>query len=62
MKRKTSVSHEAYMVRRLRNDPEFAAGYLKGALEDSDEARVLLIALRQLAKAHGGNAIINTLF
>jgi len=53
MKRKTSVSHEAYMVRRLRNDPEFAAGYLKAALEDSDEPRVLLIALRQLAKAHG---------
>jgi probable addiction module antidote protein len=41
------------MVRRLRRDPEFAAEYLKAALEDEDEPRVLLIALRHLAQAQG---------
>ena len=34
-------------------DPEFAAEYLKTALEDEDEPRVLLIALRHLAEAQG---------
>ncbi|HET7258589.1 MAG TPA: addiction module antidote protein, partial [Candidatus Acidoferrum sp.] len=53
MKRKTSVSHEEAMARRLRKDPEFAAEYLKAALEESDEPRVLLLALRHLARAHG---------
>lgn len=53
MKRKTSISHDESMVRRLRNDPKFAAEYLKAALEDEDEPRVLLIALRHLAQAQG---------
>jgi probable addiction module antidote protein len=53
MKRKTSISHDEAMVRRLRKDPEFAAEYLKAALENEDEPRVLLIALRQLAQAQG---------
>ncbi len=53
MKRKASTSHDEAIVRRLRKDPEFAAEYLKAALEDADEPRVLLIALRQLAQARG---------
>ena len=53
MKRKASVSHDETIVRRLKNDPEFAAVYLKAALEDEDEPRVLLIALRHLAEAQG---------
>jgi len=53
MKRKSSVSHDEAMVRRLRKDPKFAAEYLKAALEESDEPRVLLVALRRLAQAHG---------
>ncbi len=53
MKRKTSASHDEAVVRRLRKDPEFAAEYLKAALEDEDEPRVLLIALRHLAEAQG---------
>jgi probable addiction module antidote protein len=53
MKRKASASHEDAIVRRLRKYPEFAAEYLKAALEDQDEPRVLLIALRQLAMARG---------
>jgi probable addiction module antidote protein len=53
MKRKASISHDDAVVRRLRKDPEFAAEYLRAALEDADEPRVLLIALRQLAQAQG---------
>jgi probable addiction module antidote protein len=56
MKRKASVSHDAAMVRELREDPEFAAEYLKAALEDTDEPGVLLIALRHVAEARGGVA------
>ena len=53
MKRKASISHDEAMVRRFRKDPDFAAEYLKAALEDADEPRVLLIALRHLAQAQG---------
>ncbi len=53
MKRKTSVSHDETIVRRLRKDAEFAAAYLNAALEDEDEPRVLLIALRHVARARG---------
>ncbi len=49
MKRKASISHDEALIRRLRKDPDFAAEYLKAALEDEDEPRVLLIALRHLA-------------
>ena len=53
MKRKTSVSHDEAMIRRIRKDSQFAAEYLKAALEDADEPRVLLIALRHVAQARG---------
>ena len=53
MKRKASRSHDEAIVRQLRKDPDFAAEYLKAALEDEDEPRVLLIALRHLAQAQG---------
>src|SRR5438132_5979449 len=53
MKRKASISHDEAIVRRLRKDPKFAAEYMKAALEDEDEPRVLLIALRHLAQARG---------
>ena len=53
MKRRASVSHDEAMVERLRKDPAFAAEYLKAALEDADEPRVLLLALRHLAQAQG---------
>ncbi len=54
MKKKTSVSHDEAVVRELRDDPKFAAEYLKAAIEDCDEPRVLLIALRRIAEAQGG--------
>lgn len=53
MKRKASISHDGTIVRRLRKDPDFAAEYLKAALEDEDDPRVRLIALRHLAQAQG---------
>jgi probable addiction module antidote protein len=52
-KRRASARHDEAMVRRLRKDPKFAAEYLKAALEDDDEPRVLLLALRHLAQAQG---------
>jgi probable addiction module antidote protein len=55
-KRKASVSHEEAMVRELRENPEFAAEYLRAALEDDNEPSVLLIALRRIAEARGGIA------
>jgi probable addiction module antidote protein len=53
MKRKTSISHDETIIRRLRKDPEFAAEYVKAALEENDEPVVLLIALRHLAQSRG---------
>lgn len=56
LKSTTSISHEEAMVRELRERPEFAAEYLKAALEQTDEPEVLLIALRRVAEARGGVA------
>ena len=56
MKRKTSMSNDEATTRELRNNPEFAAEYLRAALEDDDEPGVLLIALRRIAEARGGIA------
>jgi len=44
------------MLRKLRENPRFAAEYLKAALEDTEEPGVLLIALRRIAEARGGIA------
>ncbi len=48
---KASVSYRDDLLRRLK-EPEFAAGYLSKCLED-DEA-TFLVALRDVAEAHGG--------
>jgi probable addiction module antidote protein len=53
MKRRTSISHDEAMIRRIRKDPQFAVEYLRAATEDSNEPRVLLIALRRVAQARG---------
>jgi probable addiction module antidote protein len=58
MKRKTSISHDAAIIEELRRDSQFAAEYLKAALEDANEPKVLLVVLRQLAEARGGVAKI----
>ncbi len=56
MKRKASMSHDEAIVRELRENPKFAEEYLKAALEDADEPKALLVALRHLADAKGGVA------
>src|SRR5713226_3766599 len=56
MKDKASISHNALMVKKLRQRPSFASEYLKAAMEDTDDPAVLLIALRQIAEANGGIA------
>ena len=56
MRRKPSISHDEAAIRELRDNPEFAAEYLRAALEDDDEPDVLLIALRRIAEARGGIA------
>jgi probable addiction module antidote protein len=53
MKRRASISHDEVLVRELRNDSDFAVEYLKAAIEDEEEPRVLLLALRQIAQARG---------
>ncbi len=56
MKRKASISHDQAIVRELKENPGFAEEYLKAALEDAHQPKVLLIALRHLAEAKGGIA------
>jgi probable addiction module antidote protein len=53
MKGKASVSHDESMARELRENPKFAAEYLRSAMEDEAEPRVLLVALRRVAEARG---------
>lgn len=56
MKHKASTSHDEAIVRELRENPGFAAEYLRAALEDEEEPRVLLVALCRVAEARGGVA------
>jgi len=55
-KHATTISHDEAIIAELRRSPRFAAEYLKAALEDEDEPRVLLIAMRHIAEARGGIA------
>jgi len=49
-----STPHDVAVVKRLRENPELAAEYLKAALEESTEdPHVLHVALRHVAKARG---------
>jgi DNA-binding phage protein len=52
MKHKASISHDEAIIRELRENPDFAAEYLRAALEDENEPRVL-VALRRVAEARG---------
>ena len=51
-----SLPFEGWLVGRLK-DPAEAAAYLEAALEEGDQA-VILLALRQIAQAQGGVAEI----
>lgn len=48
-----SRPHEEAVIEELRNDPEYAAGYLNAVLEDGNQQE-LMTALRRIAKAFGG--------
>src|ERR1019366_1956888 len=56
MKHKASTSHDEAMVRELRGNPDSGIEYLRAALVDAEEPRVLLVALRRVAEARGGVA------
>jgi probable addiction module antidote protein len=58
MKKSASISHGEALIHELRDNPEFAAEYLRTALENEDDPRVLLIALRRIAESKGGIAKI----
>ena len=49
-------SHEEATIESFRDDPEFAAEYLNQVLEDGDQDE-LMVALRRLAGAFGGEQI-----
>jgi probable addiction module antidote protein len=51
--RSPSVSHDDALTHELRDDPAFAMEYLKAALAENEDPQVLLVALRQVATAHG---------
>lgn len=55
---KRVLDYEEGLIEKLK-DAEFAAEYLNASLEDSDEGadERFLIALRQVAKAHGMTAV-----
>jgi probable addiction module antidote protein len=53
MKRRAGIPHQEVVVKMLRKDPKLAEEYLKAALEDTEEPRVFLMALRHVAEARG---------
>lgn len=56
MKHRASISHDEATIHELRTNARFAAEYLRAALEDSDDPKVLLLALRRIAESRGGIA------
>ena len=60
-KLKGAVSHHAAEVAELRADRQLAVEYLKAALEsldDPDDRAAGLLALRTVAEAYGGLAVV----
>ena len=53
MKYPPAVSHHDWLIKRLKEDPEEASGYLNAALEAGD-AKAFLMALRNVIEARGG--------
>lgn len=57
---KRRLLYDEGLVRRIRRDPLFTADYVNAVLknlDNTDEPRVILIALRHLAKAYGMDEI-----
>lgn len=53
MSKAPSISHDEAVAGELRTDPVLAAEYVRAAMAETDDPAVLLVALRQLAMAHG---------
>jgi DNA-binding phage protein len=51
MKHKASISHDTAIIQELRDDTEFVTEYLKAAMEESNEQKVLPIAQQHLAES-----------
>src|SRR5579859_645039 len=51
-----SLPYEDWLIERLK-DPEEAAGYLEAVIDEGNQA-ALMLALRQIAKANGGIAVV----
>ena len=61
MRNKIARSHDESVIVMLRDDPEFAEAYVLAAIEEMDEAggeAALFTALRHVAEARGGMALI----
>jgi DNA-binding phage protein len=56
MNRNPSISHHQAVVRNLRANPKLAVEYLKSALDDANDPKVLLIALRRITEARASIA------
>lgn len=54
-------SHDEAMAELFRDDPQFAAEYLNDLLQDGEPVD-LLVALRQIAQAHGGVRAVAKVF
>ena len=52
----TSLPYEDWLLEQLKNPAE-AAAYLEAVIEDGDQAAIML-ALRQVAQAQGGVAVV----
>jgi probable addiction module antidote protein len=58
---KSAVSHDEMEITELRSDHDLAVAYLKAAMEsldDPDNRAAGLVALRTVAEAYGGLAIV----
>ena len=53
MKVPAAVSYHDYLIKRLKEDPEEASGYLNAALEAGDK-KAFFMALRNVIEARGG--------
>jgi probable addiction module antidote protein len=58
MTSKASISHDQAIAKELRENPKFAAEYLRAALDENENPQTLLIALRRIAESKGGVAKI----
>lgn len=54
-----TVSYKKILIERLKKTPKEAIGYLNAALEEEDDPRVFLLALKDVAEAYGGMSLLS---